>query len=312
MKLTIIVPVYKVEAYLDFCLKSICRQKIADCEIILVDDASPDRSGELCDHWAEKDKRIRVVHNLQNGGLSAARNKGLDMARGEFVTFVDSDDYLSPYTLKANLTMLEQNPDADVVEYPVCVHHGADKGYKYVPGARTKVSYAGWIQQKGYMHSYACNKIYRRSLWNSCRFPEGKLFEDVFTIPIVLQSARHILRSDKGLYYYCSRKGSISNTLNEKSINDWLQASLQLYNTMADSADLSDKDKDDLYLCMCNPQILRIQFGGTLCIPERKIPLRRALFTRRPLNRRVKAILKALSGRNYCGIVAHTRKALRR
>ena len=90
MNLPIIIPVYKVEAYLDFCLKSIVRQNVEDYEVILVDDGSPDGSGALCDAWLRKDIRFRVIHCLENRGLSAARNKGLDEAQGEYVTFIDS------------------------------------------------------------------------------------------------------------------------------------------------------------------------------------------------------------------------------
>ena len=312
MKLTIIIPVYKVEAYLNFCLKSIARQNVEDYEVILVDDGSPDRSGALCDAWVRKDGRFRVIHCPENRGLSAARNRGLDEAHGEYVTFVDSDDYISPHTLQANMELLALHPEADVLEYPVCVYHGTAKAYRYTPGTCEITDYTGWAHRKGYIHSYAWHKIYKRSLWKSLRFPEGRWYEDVFTIPAVLRQARYILRSDKGLYYYCSRQGSISNTFCDKGINDLLQANLTLYRTLSDNTNLNDKDLDDAYLHLCDHQIIRIQFGGTLCIPERKIPLRRALFARRPLNYRIKAILKALSGNRYCGIVARTRKVLKR
>ena len=217
MKLTIIIPVYKVEAYLDFCLKSIARQNVEDYEVILVDDGSPDRSGALCDAWVRKDGRFRVIHCPENRGLSAARNRGLDEAHGEYVTFVDSDDYISPHTLQANMELLALHPEADVLEYPVCVYHGTAKAYRYTPGTCEITDYTGWAHRKGYIHSYAWNKIYKRSLWKSLRFPEGRWYEDVFTIPAVLRQARYILRSDKGLYYYCSRQGSISNTLQRYS-----------------------------------------------------------------------------------------------
>lgn len=312
MKLTVIIPVYKVESYLDFCLKSVVRQNIADSEIILIDDCSPDRCGEICDQWAEKDTRIRVVHCLENGGLSKARNIGLDMASGEYITFIDSDDYISPQALGCNMEILESHPDADVLEYPICMFHGTKKTYRHTPGVNKTTGYAGWISRKGYLHCYAWNKIYKRHLWNNQRFPENKLFEDVYTIPFVMQQAHCILQSDKGLYYYCSREGSISNTLCDKGINDLLEANLQLYNTISTQTSVQDKDLDDLYLRLCNAQIVRIQFGGHLCIPERKIPLRRALFTKRPLNYRIKAVLKALSGTRYCHLVAQTRKALKK
>lgn len=312
MKLSVIIPVYKVEAYLDFCLKSIVRQDIADCEIILVNDCSPDRCGEICDRWAQKDSRIRVCHCPENGGLSKARNIGLDMASGEYITFIDSDDYISPQTLNNNMKVLEAHPDIDILEYPICMFHGTKKAYRYTPGINKKVGYGDWVSRKGYLHCYAWNKIYKRSLWEKQRFPENKLFEDIYTIPSVMQQARCIFQSDKGLYYYCSREGSISNTLCDKGINDLLEANLQLYNTISSQLTLKEKDLDDLYLRLCNTQIIRIQFGGRLCIPERKIPLRRALFTRRPLNYRIKAVLKALSGTHYCKLVAQTRKVLKK
>ena len=123
-----------------------------------------------------------------------------------------------------------------------------------------------------------------------------------------LHRARRILNSDKGLYYYCCRDGSISNTLCERSVDELLQARLQLYTSLLRERGLDEKDLDEMYLHLCDPQILRLQLGGSLCIPERKVPLRRAVFTRRPWNYRLKAILKALSGTHYCRIVAQTRK----
>mgnify|MGYP000532574829 CR=1 FL=1 len=148
MKLTIIIPVYKVEAYLDFCLKSIVRQNVEDYEVILVDDGSPDGSGALCDAWLRKDRRFRVIHCLENRGLSAARNKGLDAAQGEYVTFIDSDDYISPNTLQANMELLALHPEADVLEYPVCVYHGTAKLPLHARSMRNH-DYTGWARRKG-------------------------------------------------------------------------------------------------------------------------------------------------------------------
>lgn len=308
MKLSIIVPVYKVEPYLDFCLKSIAQQNLEDYEVVLVDDGSPDSCGEMCDRWAAADRHFRTLHCPENRGLSAARNAGIETARGEYITFVDSDDYLSPHTLQPNMELLAAHPETDVLEYPVCVYHGTSQAYRYRPGTEGFTDYAGWVRRKGYMHSYAWNKIYRRTLWEGVRFPEGRWFEDILTIPSVLHRARRILNSDKGLYYYCCRNGSISNTLSERSVDELLQARLQLYETLLDEKGLDERDLDEMYLHLCDPQILRIQFGGSLCIPERRLPLHRALFTRRPWNYRLKAILKALSGKRYCSIVARTRK----
>lgn len=312
MTLSIIVPVYKVEKYLDFCLKTICRQRIDSCEIILVDDCSPDRSGAICDEWAARDARIRVIHCPANGGLSAARNAGLDIATGEYVTFIDSDDYIAPGTLQENMELLRRHGEADVLEYPVCVHHGAQTSYRYRPGNNRMENFTGWVKRKGYAHSYAWNKIYRRSLWQNRRFPTGKLFEDCYTIPYLLRDAGCILCSNRGLYYYCSRKGSISNTLTIKNEGDLLQSNLELWNFLHKDERLSEKDRDEMYLNMCNTQIVYLQLGGRQIIPEHKIPFRRALLTKRPRRMYIKAVMKSLCGRKYCKIMAETRKIMRK
>ena len=123
MKLSIIIPVYCVENTLDRCLESIVSQSYADFEIILVDDGSPDRSPALCDAWAEKDPRIHVIHK-ENGGLSDARNAGIEMAQGEYLTFIDSDDYIEAGTLAS---VMDAVADNDIVEYPVDGFCGSPK-----------------------------------------------------------------------------------------------------------------------------------------------------------------------------------------
>lgn len=312
MRLSIIIPVYKVEKYLDFCLKTTCRQNIESCEILLIDDCSPDRSGAICDEWAGRDDRIRVVHRQKNGGLSVARNTGLDIATGEYVTFIDSDDYIAPDTLQNNMALLQAHSEADIVEYPVCVYHGTERSYRYRPGKYRTEDFISWIKRKGYLHCYAWNKIYRRSLWKERRFPEGKLFEDLYTIPYVLREARNIICSNDGMYYYCCRKGSISNTLNAGTEKEILQANLQLFNLLSPYKELTEKERDELYLNLCNNQIVYLQLGGTHIIPERKIPLKRALLTRRPKRMYIKAVIKSVFGKKYCKIIATTRKMIKK
>lgn len=312
MTLSIIIPVYKVEAYLDSCLKSVCGQDISDCEILLINDCSPDRCGEICEAWSRKDKRIRVFHHADNRGLSAARNTGLDMATGKYVTFVDSDDYIAPETLSHNLKRLQEHPEIDVLEYPVRVHHGAETSYCYRPGSGHIESFTQWVKRKGYVHSYAWNKIYLRSLWRDRRFPVGKYFEDGYTVPYVLRDAGAILTSDCGMYYYCCHDGSISNTVSLRHESDLLQATFKLFNNLVADPGLTETDKDEAYLHLCNQQIVYLQMGGTLVIPDRKIPFRRALFTRRPCHTYIKAVMMAVFGRNYCEIIAGTRKLVRK
>lgn len=310
MKLSIIVPVYRVERYLDACLDSLAAQQVDGMEILLVDDASPDGSGRLCDRRAREDGRFRVLRHAVNRGLSAARNTGIAAARGEFITFVDSDDFLAPDTLQPNLELLQASSGADVVEYPVSVRHGAPQAYHYAPGPDAETDFTGWVKARGYLHSYAWNKIYRRALWDGVRFPEGRLFEDLLTIPSVLRRARRIVNSAAGLYCYCSRGGSISAAPTLPAVEGLLQARLQLYGELLRQPGLDEADLDEAYLHLCDAQIVLLQLGGKDCIPVRRLPLRRALSTPRPPAYRLKAVLKSLCGPRYCGLVARVRKVL--
>ena len=117
-KISVIVPVYKVEKYLNKCVDSIVNQTFTDIEIILVDDGSPDNSGKMCDDWSQKDRRIRVIHK-ENGGLSDARNRGIQESSGEYIIFIDSDDFIEPKMLEV-LYNLATDHDADVAISGLC------------------------------------------------------------------------------------------------------------------------------------------------------------------------------------------------
>ena len=159
MKLSIIVPVYRVADTLRRCVDSIISQSFSDWEMILVDDGSPDNCGAICDEYAEKDSRIRVIHQ-ENGGLSDARNAGLKMAKGEFVTFVDSDDYIRQDTYEQVMRYAADEEDVEIIEFPIVVHagHASQQELRFddmiFPDARTY-----WLEGKAYAHSYACNKV---------------------------------------------------------------------------------------------------------------------------------------------------------
>lgn len=311
MRLSIIVPVYRVEPYLEACLDSLAAQQVEGMEVLLVDDASPDGCGRLCERRASRDGRFRLLRHAANRGLSAARNTGIAAARGEFLTFVDSDDFLAPDTLRPNLELLQASPGADVVEYPVCVRHGAPDASRYAPGPAAETDFTGWVKARGYLHSYAWNKIYRRALWDGVRFPEGRLFEDLLTVPAVLRRARRIVNSAAGLYYYCARGGSISAAPTRPAVGGLLQARLQLYGELLRQPGLSEADLDEAYLHLCDAQVVLLQLGGADCIPGRRLPLGRALFTPRPAAYRLKAVLKSLSGSHYCRLLARIRQVLR-
>lgn len=192
--ISVIVPVYKVEAYLDRCVQSILDQSYADFELVLVDDGSPDRSGAMCDEWAKKDSRIKVVHK-ENGGLSDARNAGFTASQGEWVTFVDSDDYIHRETLR--------------VLYEAVIHHGTAvscgglMGTTGEPLPDEKMEMSSWTPGDFYIRhaDYAIpayGKLYRRDL--VLPYPVGKLHEDRFVTHKILFACDRIAVVDARLY----------------------------------------------------------------------------------------------------------------
>lgn len=208
--LTVIIPVYKVEKTLQRCVESVTQQTYGSLDILLVDDGSPDKCPLLCEQWAKRDNRIRVIHK-SNGGLSSARNAALDMAKGDFVTFVDSDDYIDKDTYDKVIQAF--TADVDIVEYPVWRFYGSQKQSK-LTFKETIYNSANdyWLKGKAYEHSYAWNKIYRRKLFEDIRFPVGKLFEDIHTLPLILHKAKAVKTVGCGLYYYCYNPNGIINT----------------------------------------------------------------------------------------------------
>ena len=203
--ISVIVPVYRVEAYLGECIDSILAQTYQDFELILVDDGSPDNCGVICDEYAAKDSRIRVVHQ-QNGGLSAARNAGLDIARGEYVTFVDSDDKIPKNYLAILYGMIIDN-DAQVSTCHMMFCRERDSLNSEVIVSGEYDVYAGQdacVQPYtgGLVEIAACGKLFARELWNNLRFPVGRIHEDQAVIPIVLYNAKKVIATQDKLYYY--------------------------------------------------------------------------------------------------------------
>ena len=208
--LSIIVPVYKVENYLPKCIDSILAQTFTDFELILVEDGSPDDCPALCDATAEKDARVRVIHQ-KNGGLSAARNAGLDAARGAWIGFVDSDDYIAPEMYEV-LYKAVQSTGADLA---LCDYAEVDEAGTPCPQMHVSLSGGELTGQEllkrasGLMVQLAWNKLYRRAIFTQLRYPEGKLNEDLFLIPEVCLQIQKAVVVPKALYYYVQRGGSI-------------------------------------------------------------------------------------------------------
>lgn len=271
MTLSIIVPVYQVVQYLPVCMESILQQTGFSFEVILVDDASTDGCAGMAQDYAASDSRVRYVRHACNKGLSAARNTGLSLATGKFVTFVDSDDYLGPDTLTVAIQTLLQHPEADVLEYPVQVYSGSPRHYTYIPSQEERVeSFRDWVERGGYVHSYAWNKIYRRTLWDGISFPEGLYFEDLYTIPGVLQRARAICAVSYGCYYYCVRSTSITGQNSLSKQHDLFYAAWKMYRQFEQAAVVAPAGMDRVYLYVADRQIDYLSMGGALVMPSRR------------------------------------------
>lgn len=219
-QISVIVPVYKVEPYLQKCIDSILAQTFRDIEVILVDDGSPDNCPAICDAAAEKDERVRVIHQ-KNGGLSAARNAGLDIARGEWIGFVDSDDYIAPEMYRT-LYQLAQEHHADLAICGVQLIDEQDKPLKEPPSA-PKLFVLDQEQAIARIYTQpfhlAYNKMYKKEIFKTLRYPIGRLNEDSFVIPSVLEQITTAVYTQQQLYGYRQRTGSIMHS--PKTLRNW-------------------------------------------------------------------------------------------
>ncbi len=213
LMISVIVPVYKVEPFLPKCVDSILNQTYQNLEVILVDDGSPDACGAICDAYATQDPRVRVIHK-ENGGLSSARNAGIEVASGEYLAFVDSDDWLEPDAYGQMMAVMHKF-DAKLVcagRYDVDSQTG-EKVVGLCPQKEECISaeeMVGKIFLWDGCDSSACDKLYHRSLLESFRYPEGKICEDVpVTYKIVLK-ARKVGLCPRPVYNYFHRINSIT------------------------------------------------------------------------------------------------------
>ena len=212
--LSVIVPIYKVEDYLPKCVESIRNQTYSNLEIILVDDGSPDGCGAICDEFAQKDSRIRVIHK-ENGGLSDARNAGIDVVTGDYLAFVDSDDWLEPDAFEAMLALAEKY-DAKMVCAGRYNEDGAtgaqSRGLcpekeEFVPGKELVRRIFRW----DHLDSAAWDKLYARELFREIRYPVGRVVEDVPTTYHLVLLAGGAAMLPKPVYHYVCREQSITN-----------------------------------------------------------------------------------------------------
>ena len=205
--ISVVVPVYNVEHYLKKCVDSICHQTYRNLEIILVDDGSTDCSGSLCDEFATSDSRIRVIHK-SNGGLSDARNAGMELASGEWWMFVDSDDYIAPDTAETLLLAAVENHCEIAVCNMMRIYEDGKQEPFYCPVTEPTI-WAGEQRFETLRQPSVCNKLFRADLFKELRFPKGKFYEDTFVYHVLAHRANRIALTGLSGYYYLSRRESI-------------------------------------------------------------------------------------------------------
>lgn len=227
--ISVIVPIYNVEKYLDRCIESIVNQTYSNLEIILVDDGSPDNCPRICDDWAEKDNRIKVVHK-ENGGLSDARNAGLLIATGEFVSFIDSDDFIEFHFYEILLLMLNKT-HADIAACGFLRFSDQNAIKERIDTANVVVLNTEEalieIINYGLVKQVVWNKLYKKSVVEGVTFDIGKIHEDTFWSYKIFGKARQtVVVNDYLGYYYFQRNDSITGQYNPKSMKHSLEARL--------------------------------------------------------------------------------------
>ena len=231
IKVSIVIPVFNVARYLDECVNSAVQQTYANLEIILVDDGSTDGSGEMCDEWGKRDNRVRVIHK-PNGGLSDARNMALDIATGEYLIFLDGDDFIHPLLIEKCLTEIMCR-NCDLIAFRMKRINEKERYEDYSNDTLIEAGVIGPFWGKDILKQHienglfgvsACNKMFFRDKIKTIRFPIGHVNEDNYTIPEILWKLDSAIAIDLELYYYRNREGSISNKKNEVFQRDMVLA----------------------------------------------------------------------------------------
>jgi glycosyltransferase involved in cell wall biosynthesis len=226
--ISIIVPIYNVEPYLRRCVDSLLGQTYADFELILVDDGSPDNCGAICDEYAAMDARVRVIHK-PNGGLSDARNAGMEIAQGKYIAFVDSDDWAAPDYLERMLEAM-QKTGADICECDILRTYGEEDvppSADTTPAVFETEKAMSELINDGVFHQYVWNKLYRREIIGDVLFPKGKTNEDEFWTYQIFGNAEKVVKIPDVLYFYFQRPGSIMGQTYSLKRLDALEAKLQ-------------------------------------------------------------------------------------
>lgn len=258
---SIIIPCYNVEAYIDECINSVCNQDFEDMEIVAIDDGSTDSTGAKLDAWAGKDSRVKVYHT-ENNGRSVARNIGIEKSKGEYIGFVDSDDSIEQrYVSALYVALVEADADfAQVSQYRNNLETGE---LKFIPAVKEKTVYDGYVQyaedvyldkdKSFFVTGILANaKLYKRKLFDTVRFPADRIIEDCWIFPEVVMQCKKIVALPDCLYFYRQRENSTTRELSSYLVDSKIEAWLRNKNWWTEhKIDGYDRLRTDVerYLC---------------------------------------------------------------
>ena len=228
MKLSVIIPIFNGEDTLQRCLDSVVSQQVEDLEVILVNDGSTDKSLQICQQFAEHHEQTVIIEQ-DNQGLSVARNSGLQVATGDYVTFVDCDDYLESNSYKALISKLNEDKDIDILEYSVDERIG---GKYHTQLKLTDKLYTNWksywLETEAYKHTYACNKIFKKKIFSYEMFKPAILFEDLELMSRLLKHCHRILTTAQGCYIYVFNANGLAANANGEQLESMLTTHCQI------------------------------------------------------------------------------------
>lgn len=257
---SVIIPVYKTEKFLDHCIQSVVNQTYSALEIILIDDGSPDQCPEICDLWKEKDERIKVFHQTNAGG-GAARNLALDKAKGEFVIFIDSDDYIAPCMIDFFYKQFQE--EIDIVECGYCITEEEtakfdEENESYIWKLFNAEEALRENIRNQIFRQLIWNKMYRKRVIEDVRFPEQKSIDDEFWTYRVLGNARKLLYTNKVLYAYRQQENSVMHLLNPLKRFQAIEAKIQRHEYICQyKPALKQESISDLWFtCLYQGQLL--------------------------------------------------------
>lgn len=233
--LSIIVPVYNVEDYIEECLNSVLAQTFKNFEVILVDDGSTDNSGKICDHYSTRDSRFRSIHQ-PNGGVSSARNAALDSCKGKYLTMLDPDDSVAPDTYE-NVIYMEQHPDIDILQFPYvnCYPGGKQEllqlSSRLITG-RDQILLNWW--EGNILHFANLNKIFKHTVFENLRYRVGHVSEDTYLVADFIEKAQEVYISEKGRYFYKIRNNSLTSSYTFNKHIDLFEAHIRTYRKLTE------------------------------------------------------------------------------